>query len=86
MYQLNQPKQYMYFCRLLIFFFKINFLSKKIWNTIRVSNRSDPDQARRFVGPDLGANCLQTLSADDTSIQNNRVTQEIDCEHRCAYQ
>ena len=26
----------------------------------------DPDQARRFVGPDLGPNCLQRLPADDT--------------------
>ena len=24
----------------------------------------DPDQARHFVGPDLGSNCLQRLSAD----------------------
>ena len=27
----------------------------------------DPDQAQRFVGPDLVRNCLQKLSADDTS-------------------
>ena len=26
-----------------------------------VSNRLDPDQARPFVGPDLGPNCLQRL-------------------------
>ena len=32
--------------------------------TIRVSNSLDPDQARHFVGPDLGPNCLQRLSAD----------------------
>ena len=31
-----------------------------------VSNSLDPDQARRFVGPDLGPNCLQRLSADNT--------------------
>ena len=31
-----------------------------------VSNSLDPDQARHFVGPDLGPNCLQMLSADDT--------------------
>ena len=36
-------------------------------NTIRVSNSMDPDQAQRFVGPDLGPNCLQRLSADDKS-------------------
>ena len=47
------------FCCLLIFF-KINF-SKF------VSNSLDPDQAQGFVGPDLGPNCLQRLSAEDTS-------------------
>ena len=36
---------------------------------IRVSNSLDSDQARHFVGPDLGPNCLQRLSADDTSIE-----------------
>ena len=34
-----------------------------------MSNRLDPDQARHFVGPDLGPICLQRLSADDTSRQ-----------------
>ena len=34
-----------------------------------MSNSLDPDQARRFVGPDLGPNCLPRLSADDTSRQ-----------------
>ena len=29
----------------------------------------DPDQARHFVGPDLGTYCLLRLSADDTSRQ-----------------
>ena len=33
------------------------------FNTIQVSKSLDPDQARRFVGPDLGPNCLQRLSA-----------------------
>ena len=32
-----------------------------------MSNSLDPDQARHFVGSDLGPNCLQKLSADDTS-------------------
>ena len=27
-----------------------------------MSNSLDPDKARRFVGPDLGPNCLQRLS------------------------
>ena len=35
------------------------------FNTIRVSNSLDPDQARHFVRPDLGLNCLQRLSADN---------------------
>ena len=30
--------------------------------SIRVSNSLDPDQARRFVRPDLGPNILQRLS------------------------
>ena len=30
-----------------------------------MSNSLDPDQARHFVGPDLGPNCLQKLPADD---------------------
>ena len=28
-------------------------------------NGLDPDQDRHFVGPDLGPNCLERLSADD---------------------
>ena len=38
------------------FFFKINFFKKSFRNTIKVSNSLD-----------LGPNCLQRLSADDTS-------------------
>ena len=34
-----------------------------------MSNSLDPDQARPFVGPDLGPNCLPKLSADDTGRQ-----------------
>ena len=36
-----------------------------LFNTILVSNSLYPDQARHSVGPDLGPNCLQRLSADD---------------------
>ena len=36
---------------------------KKNMTTIR----ADPDQAGRFVGPDLGPSCLQKLPTDDTS-------------------
>ena len=30
-----------------------------------MSNSLDPDQDRHFVGPDMGPNCLQKLSADE---------------------
>ena len=40
------------------FLTKSTFLKNSFRNTIRVSNRMDPDQARRF---------LQRLSADNTS-------------------
>ena len=36
-------------------------------------NNLDPDQARHFVGPDLGPNCSQSLSAGDTSRQRVKV-------------
>ena len=49
-------------CLLLLFYSKISF-----GNISRVSSSLDPDHAQRFVGPDLGPNCLQRLSADDTS-------------------
>ena len=58
----------MHFYHLLIFF-KINFFKNIFSNTIRVSNSLDPDQARQNVGPDMGPNCLQRLSADDTRRQ-----------------
>ena len=48
-------------------FFQINFFTNSFRNTIRVSNSLDPDQDRHNVGPDLGPNCLQRLSADDKS-------------------
>ena len=38
-------------------------------NTIRVLNGLDPVQDRHSVGPDLGPNCLQGLSAEDKSCQ-----------------
>ena len=48
------------------FFSKSTFSKISFRNTTIVSNSLDPDQARHFVGPDLGPNCLQKLSADDT--------------------
>ena len=46
-------------------FSKLAFSKNSFRNTIRVSNGLDPDQD--IVGPDLGPNCLQRLSADDKS-------------------
>ena len=37
-----------------------------------MSNGLDPDQDRHSVGPDLGPNCLQRLSADDKSCRQQR--------------
>ena len=34
-----------------------------------MTNSLDPDQAQYFLGPDLGLNCLQRLSANDSSRQ-----------------
>ena len=50
-------------------FFKINFFEKLFQEhiTIRVSNGLGPDQDQHPVGPDLGPNCLQRLSADNKS-------------------
>ena len=49
-------------------FFQNHFFQKNSFrNIIRVSNSLDPGQARHFVGPNLGPNCLQRLSANDTS-------------------
>ena len=35
-----------------------------------MSHSLDTDQAQHFVGPDLGPNCAQRLSADDTRVKN----------------
>ena len=59
----------MLFCGLLILS-KSSFLKNSFRNTIRVSNSLDPDEAQHFVECDLGPNCLQTLSADDTGKQS----------------
>ena len=36
-----------------------------------MSNSLDPDQARHFVGPDLGPNCLQSFSTDEVGKELN---------------
>ena len=60
---------FMILCRLLTFS-KLTFSKKSFMNIIRVSNSLDTDQARRSLGPDLGANWLQRLSADDKLKRN----------------
>ena len=47
------------------FFSKSTSSKNSFKNTITLSNSLDPDQARHLVGPDLGPNYLQRLSADD---------------------
>ena len=53
------------------FFSKSSFSKNSFRNTIRVSNNLNPDQAWHFVGPDLGQNCLQKLSVDNTTRRVN---------------
>ena len=50
----------------------LNYLKKKFRNTIRVSNSLGSDQASQFVRPDMGPNCLSTLSAGDKSSLTSR--------------
>ena len=38
-----------------------------------MTNNLDSDQARHYVWLDLGPNCLQRLSADDTSRERVRL-------------
>ena len=42
-----------------------DFFQHWLLKKISVSNSLDPDQARNYVGPDLGPNCLQRLQPDD---------------------
>ena len=56
-------------CILSADFFQNHPFQKILSGIPSVSNNLDPDQARHFVGPDLGPNCLQRLSADNTSKQ-----------------
>ena len=63
-HQIRRYYSFNAFCRLLIFF-KISVFPKHSYrNTIRLSPVSP-----HFVGLDLGPNCLQRLSADDTTRQ-----------------
>ena len=57
---------------LLIFLSKSTLLKNSFRLTIRGSNSLDEDQARHYVGPDLGPDCLQRLSPDNKSRCYNR--------------
>ena len=63
------------------FLIPCHFIILPIFNSLdatsRVSKSLDPDQAQHFVGPDLGPNCLQRLSADNKS---SLVGKELDTE------
>ena len=54
------------FLSLQMFFFSKSTFRKVISGILSVYNSLDSDQARRSVGPDLGPNCLQKRSSDDT--------------------
>ena len=59
---------FMYAFSRLVICFKINFVKNDHFgNSIKVSNSLDLDRVRHYVGPDLGPDCLQRGSADDTS-------------------
>ena len=55
-------------------FSKLTLFSSKYSsrNTIRVPNGFDPYQDRLSVGPDLGPNCIQKLSAGDKGMYQRK--------------
>ena len=54
-------------------FLQNELLKKSFRNPIRVSSNFDPDRIRCSVGPYLGPNCLQRLSADHKSRQKGKI-------------
>ena len=50
-----------------LFSFKLIFSKISFRNIIVVSNSLDSEKDGHSVGPDLGPNCMQRLSADDKS-------------------
>ena len=49
------------------FFSKLTYSKNYFINIISMSNSLNPEQDQHSVGPDLGPNCLQRLSAEDKS-------------------
>ena len=78
-YQLEKHRKYEHFLWYVVcwYFSKLTFSKSCFRNTIRVSNSLDPDQAWHYVRPDMGPNCLQKLSADNTSRQRVKCYSEI---------
>ena len=73
-------------------FFRIKFFEKFFHEFHKRFKQIDPDQARHFVRPDLGPNCLQRLSGEDTSRQRvnclfspNEKVSSIRYKLACAY-
>ena len=75
MFQLFEKSTFCPLRNFACFLSSANFFSKSTFSknsfslrtTIIMSNSLDPDQARHFFRADLGPNCLQRLSADNTS-------------------
>ena len=63
---LNSMKILMRFCRCRCVIFSKSTFRKIISGILSEYNSLDSDQARRSVGTDLGPNCLQKRSSDDT--------------------
>ena len=49
-------------------FFKMDLLEIFFLEYLQSVKQLDPDQAQCFVEPDLAPDCLQRLSAEDTSM------------------
>ena len=64
-------------------FSKLTFSKNSFTNTIRVSNSFDLDQNRRYVGPDLGPNCLQRLTEEDKVVAQQGKSSPS-CQHHCS--
>ena len=57
-----------------VYFLQYQLFQKNVSEISSVSNSLDQDLAILFVEPYLGPNCLQRLSADDTSRQRVKKT------------
>ena len=58
-YSLYAGKSFMTFLSSADFYSKLHFSKISFMTTRVLTNSLDPDQARRYVRPDLGKNCLR---------------------------